>query len=101
MAAADLRGIRVIAVEQAVAAPLCTRHLADLGAEVIKIERPAGGDFARSYDEAVYGEASHFVWLNRGKRSVVLDLKAETAAARRRRTGVQPRPGRPGSDRFR
>jgi itaconate CoA-transferase len=76
--AADLRGIRVIAVEQAVAAPLCTRHLADLGAEVIKIERPVGGDFARSYDEAVYGEASHFVWLNRGKRSVVLDLKSET-----------------------
>jgi itaconate CoA-transferase len=75
---AELRGIRVIAVEQAVAAPLCTRHLADLGAEVIKIERPGGGDFARGYDEAVYGEASHFVWLNRGKRSVVLDLKAET-----------------------
>jgi itaconate CoA-transferase len=75
---ADLRGIRVIAVEQAVAAPLCTRHLADLGADVVKIERPGGGDFARSYDETVFGEASHFVWLNRGKRSVVLDLKAET-----------------------
>ncbi|MFJ5685775.1 CoA transferase [Streptomyces sp. NPDC093099] len=75
--AADLRGVRVIAVEQAVAAPLCTRHLADLGAEVIKIERPGGGDFARGYDEAVHGLASHFVWLNRGKRSVVLDLKAE------------------------
>ncbi|WP_405985758.1 CaiB/BaiF CoA transferase family protein [Streptomyces sp. NBC_00872] len=74
---ADLRGVRVIAVEQAVAAPLCTRHLADLGAEVIKIERPGGGDFARGYDEAVHGLASHFVWLNRGKRSVVLDLKAE------------------------
>ncbi|MFD5784638.1 CaiB/BaiF CoA transferase family protein [Streptomyces sp. NPDC126933] len=74
---ADLRGIRVIAVEQAVAAPLCTRHLADLGAEVIKIERPGGGDFARGYDESVHGQASHFVWLNRGKRSVVLDLKSE------------------------
>ncbi|MYV52287.1 CaiB/BaiF CoA-transferase family protein [Streptomyces sp. SID3212] len=73
----DLRGIRVIAVEQAVAAPLCTRHLADLGAEVIKIERPGGGDFARGYDESVYGRSTHFVWLNRGKRSVVLDLKSE------------------------
>lgn len=73
----DLRGIRVIAVEQAVAAPLCTRHLADLGAEVVKIERPGGGDFARGYDESVHGLASHFVWLNRGKRSVVLDLKTE------------------------
>lgn len=73
--AADLRGIRVIAVEQAVAAPLCTRHLADLGAEVVKVERPDGGDFARGYDESVHGLASHFVWLNRGKRSVVLDLK--------------------------
>lgn len=73
----DLRGIRVIAVEQAVAAPLCTRHLADLGAEVVKIERPGGGDFARGYDESVHGMASHFVWLNRGKRSVVLDLKTE------------------------
>ncbi|MEV8287223.1 CaiB/BaiF CoA transferase family protein [Streptomyces niveus] len=73
----DLRGIRVIAVEQAVAAPLCTRHLADLGAEVVKIERPGGGDFARGYDESVHGLASHFVWLNRGKRSVVLDLKTD------------------------
>ncbi|MFJ2645186.1 CaiB/BaiF CoA transferase family protein [Streptomyces sp. NPDC087420] len=73
----DLRGIRVIAVEQAVAAPLCSRHLADLGAEVIKIERPGGGDFARGYDESVHGQSTHFVWLNRGKRSVVLDLKSE------------------------
>ncbi len=73
----DLRGIRVIAVEQAVAAPLCTRHLADLGADVIKVERPGTGDFARHYDEAVHGEASHFVWLNRGKRSVAVDLKVE------------------------
>jgi len=73
----DLQGVRVIAVEQAVAAPLCTRHLADLGADVIKVERPGEGDFARRYDEAVFGFSSHFVWLNRGKRSVVLDLKAD------------------------
>jgi crotonobetainyl-CoA:carnitine CoA-transferase CaiB-like acyl-CoA transferase len=72
----DLAGIRVVAVEQAVAAPLCSRHLADLGAEVVKVERPPGGDFARAYDSAVRGWSSHFVWLNRGKRSVVLDLKA-------------------------
>ena len=71
-----LEGIRVVAIEQAVAAPLCTRHMADLGAEVIKIERPDGGDFSRAYDEAVLGQSSHFVWLNRGKRSVVLDLKS-------------------------
>jgi crotonobetainyl-CoA:carnitine CoA-transferase CaiB-like acyl-CoA transferase len=71
----------VIAVEQAVAAPLCTRHLADLGAEVIKIERPDGGDFARSYDAAVLGESAHFVWLNQGKKSVVLDLKADAGRA--------------------
>jgi itaconate CoA-transferase len=70
-----LSGIRVVALEQAVAAPLCTRHLADLGAEVIKVERPDGGDFARGYDTVVHGQASFFVWLNRGKRSVVLDLK--------------------------
>ncbi|BCB78354.1 hypothetical protein Pflav_047640 [Phytohabitans flavus] len=73
----DLTGVRVVAVEQAVAAPLCSRHLGDLGADVIKVERPGGGDFARGYDEAVHGEATHFVWLNRGKRSVVLDLKDE------------------------
>jgi itaconate CoA-transferase len=71
-----LYGITVIAVEQAVAAPLATRHLADLGARVIKIERPDGGDFARSYDRSVNGLASHFVWLNRGKESVVLDLRS-------------------------
>jgi len=74
----SLRGIRVIAIEQAVAAPLCTRHLADLGADVIKIERPEGGDFSRSYDDFVKGESSHFVWLNRGKRSIVLDLKSDS-----------------------
>lgn len=72
-----LRGIRVVALEQAVAAPIATRHLADLGAEVIKIERVGEGDFARHYDDAVRGMASHFVWLNRGKRSVELDLKDE------------------------
>lgn len=72
-----LESIKVIAVEHAVAAPLCTRHLAELGAEVIKIERPGTGDFARHYDDFVHGEASHFSWLNRGKKSVVLDLKTE------------------------
>lgn len=70
-----LTGLRVVALEQAVAAPLCSRHLADLGADVIKIERPDGGDFARSYDTFARGHASHFVWLNYGKRSVVLDVK--------------------------
>lgn len=70
-----LDGIRVVAIEQAVAAPLCSRHLADLGADVIKIERPGGGDFARDYDTYAKGMSSHFVWLNRGKRSVALDLK--------------------------
>ncbi len=70
-----LAGIRVLALEQAVAGPLCTRHLADLGADVVKIERPGGGDFARRYDRAVNGLSSYFVWLNRGKRSVTLDVK--------------------------
>jgi len=70
-----LNGVRVIALEHAVAAPLCTRHLADLGADVIKIERPKGGDFARHYDDFVHGASSFFVWLNRGKRSVTLDVK--------------------------
>src|SRR3954454_10275642 len=70
-----LDGILVVALEQAVAAPLATRHLADLGARVVKIERPDGGDFARHYDHAVKGLASHFVWLNRGKESMVLDVK--------------------------
>ena len=72
-----LAGVRVVAWEHAVAAPLATRHLADLGAEVIKVERPGGGDFARDYDSAVNGLSAHFVWLNRGKRSVVLDLKQQ------------------------
>ena len=74
-----LSGLRVLAVEQAVAGPLCTRHLADLGAEVIKIERPGGGDFARYYDTSVKGLSSYFVWLNRGKRSLTLDLKQPAA----------------------
>src|SRR5882762_9463149 len=71
-----MEGMRVLAWEHAVAAPLCTRHLADLGADVIKVERPDGGDFARDYDSAVNGLSAHFVWLNRGKRSIVLDLKS-------------------------
>lgn len=70
-----LAGIRVLALEQAVAGPLCTRHLADLGADVIKIERPGAGDFARGYDTAVFGQSSYFVWLNRNKRSLALDMK--------------------------
>ncbi|MGJ5895253.1 CaiB/BaiF CoA transferase family protein [Streptomyces niveiscabiei] len=76
-----LSGITVVSVEQAVAAPYATRQLADLGARVIKVERPGGGDFARRYDAAVHGESSYFVWLNRSKESVTLDLK--TAAGRR------------------
>lgn len=71
-----LDGIRVVALEQAVAGPLCTRHLADLGADVVKIERPGGGDLARRYDTVVQGQATYFVWLNRGKRSIALDLAA-------------------------
>src|ERR1700756_565309 len=77
----SLEGITVIALEQAVAAPLATRHLADLGARVIKIERPEVGDFARGYDTTVRGMASHFVWLNRSKQSVTLDLKRPEAQA--------------------
>ena len=70
-------GITVVALEQAVAAPWCTSRLADAGARVIKIERPEG-DFARGYDHAVFGESSYFVWINRGKESVVLDLRQES-----------------------
>jgi itaconate CoA-transferase len=70
-----LDGITVVSVEQAVAAPFATRQLADLGARVIKIERPDGGDFARGYDTAVNGLSSYFVWLNRSKESLTLDLK--------------------------
>jgi itaconate CoA-transferase len=68
-------GLRVVALEQAVAAPFCSRQLADLGADVVKIERPDGGDSARGYDGAMNGTSAYFAWLNRGKRSVVLDLK--------------------------
>ena len=75
-----LDGITVVALEQAVAAPLATRHLADLGARVIKIERPETGDFARGYDETVRGLSSNFVWLNRSKESVTLDLKHPRSA---------------------
>ena len=70
-----LEGITIISIEQAVAAPFATRQLADLGARVVKIERPDVGDFARDYDETVQGMASHFVWLNRSKESLTLDLK--------------------------
>lgn len=70
-----LTGITVVTLEQAVSAPLASRTLADLGARVIKVEHPRGGDFARRYDDVVRGSAAHFVWLNRGKESVTLDLK--------------------------
>lgn len=71
-----LAALHVVAVEHAVAGPLCTRHLADLGATVTKIERLDGGDFAREYDSAVQGWSSYFVWLNQGKRSVALDIRS-------------------------
>lgn len=74
--ALPLAGITVIAMEQAVSAPMCTRVLADFGARVIKIENPKGGDFARDYDDVVNGLAAHFVWANRGKESVTLNLKS-------------------------
>ena len=70
-----LEGITVVTLEHAIAAPFCTRQLADLGARVIKIERPGVGDFARAYDERVRGMASHFVWTNRSKESLTLDVK--------------------------
>ena len=72
-------GVTVLALEQAVAVPFATRQLADLGARVIKIERPVVGDFARGYDTTVQGLASHFVWLNRSKESLTLDLKRPEA----------------------
>jgi len=74
-----LQGITVIALEHAIAAPFCTRQLAELGARVIKVERPGAGDFARGYDERVRGQASHFVWTNRSKESLTLDLKQPEA----------------------
>jgi itaconate CoA-transferase len=76
-----LEGITVLALEQAVAAPFCTRQLADLGARVIKIERPGTGDFARHYDERVHHLSSHFVWCNRSKESLTLDVKHPDSAA--------------------
>ncbi|MDH1011922.1 CoA transferase [Pseudomonas nicosulfuronedens] len=79
MSSRPLDGITVISLEHAIAAPFCTRQLADLGARVIKIERPGVGDFARGYDERVRGLASHFVWTNRSKESLSLDLKQEPA----------------------
>ena len=76
-----LDGITVISLEHAIAAPFCTRQLADLGARVIKVERPGVGDFARAYDSRVKGMASHFVWVNRSKESIALDLKDPAALA--------------------
>ncbi|MEO7114467.1 MAG: CaiB/BaiF CoA-transferase family protein [Caldimonas sp.] len=76
-----LQGITVVTLEHAIAAPFCTRQLADLGARVIKIERPGTGDFARGYDSRVKGLASHFVWTNRSKESLSLDLKHAAAPA--------------------
>ena len=83
MSTKPLEGLIVIALEQAVAAPYCSSKLADAGARVIKIERPEG-DFARGYDSAVFGESSYFVWINRGKESVALDLRSEVDKARLR-----------------
>lgn len=74
-----LDGVKVVTLEHAIAAPFCTRQLADLGARVIKIERPGTGDFARGYDARVHGLSSHFVWTNRSKESLALDLKSDTA----------------------
>ena len=74
-----LDGITVVSLEHAIAAPFCTRQLADLGARVIKVERPGVGDFARAYDTRVKGLASHFVWTNRSKESLTLDLKRPQA----------------------
>jgi itaconate CoA-transferase len=76
-----LGNIRVVALEQAVAAPFCSRQLADLGADVIKVERSNGGDFARAYDAVLNGLSAYFAWLNRGKRSITLDLKTSTDQA--------------------
>ena len=72
---APLDGVVVVALEQAVAAPIATRHLADLGATVLKVERPDVGDFARAYDAKMSGQSTFFVWANRGKQSIALDLK--------------------------
>src|SRR5271169_4580527 len=74
-----LEGIKVVSIEQAVSAPFASRQLADFGARVIKIERPGSGDFARGYDEKVRGMASWFIWLNRSKQSITLNLKHPSA----------------------
>ncbi|WP_348682820.1 CaiB/BaiF CoA transferase family protein [Acidovorax soli] len=76
-----LDGITVVSLEHAVAAPFCTRQLADLGARVIKVERPGSGDFARGYDQRVQGQSSHFTWINRSKESLALDVKQPQAKA--------------------
>ncbi len=81
MSIRPLDGITVVSLEHAIAAPFCTRQLADLGARVIKVERPGGGDFARGYDTQVDGLSSHFVWVNRSKESLTLDLKQPAAIA--------------------
>ena len=81
MSIRPLDGITVVSLEHAIAAPFCTRQLADLGARVIKVERPGGGDFARGYDTQVEGLSSHFVWVNRSKESLTLDLKQAPAIA--------------------
>ena len=81
MSIRPLDGITVIALEHVIAAPFCTRQLADLGARIIKIERPGDGDFARGYDTQVEGLSSHFVWVNRSKESITLDLKQGSALA--------------------
>ena len=101
-----LEGLTVIAVEQAVAAPFCSSRLADAGAHVIKVERPEG-DFARGYDAAAKGQSSYFVWLNRGKDSVVIDLATKegraqprTADRRRRRAAAEPQAGLDGQARL-
>jgi formyl-CoA transferase len=76
-----LAGVTVVSLEHAVAAPFATRQLADLGARVVKVERPDGGDFARRYDETVHGQSSYFVWLNRSKQSLTLDVKTPEGQA--------------------
>ena len=81
MTAGPLAGVTVVALEQAIAAPMCSRTLADFGARVIKVERPDGGDFARDYDDVVNGLAAHFVWANRGKESVTVNLRSADGLA--------------------
>jgi crotonobetainyl-CoA:carnitine CoA-transferase CaiB-like acyl-CoA transferase len=88
-----LKGLTVVTLEHAIAAPFATRQLADLGARVIKIERPGSGDFARGYDERVHGLASHFVWTNRSKESLTLDVKHPEAAALLQRLVVEKADG--------